>query len=945
MDRTVDLQNQEKLFQDIMSFLENKFCSDCRAPNPDWVSTTFGVFICYKCSGIHRSFGMHIARVKSTKLDTWTLKQLYIMGFVTNKESNIYWEANLPEDLSKPNFDSTHSEMLEFLTRKYIDKAFADVEAGCPAESLRKTFELEFNIQGIEEQDEFYNKKLQELKDRVQEHAPSKASRSRSIFAAKFKARNPNKTQTLIIQDIPSRFSNAQGKIDESMADDSLTSPFGIPLGMKKGSLFTTNLSRIPSQHTIPATPDLPLFQGKGSCFCLTQTIWRGLLGIIFPFSPLSMFNINFDFFEVGEFLLNFYLGLRIKTQSNLDEVPKSSTDLRNSFPRKFFKFNTQNADSATQLYETRVSFEPSLPGSRTNLSSANPSKLRHANTQFYEETGIFNETKDQSPKGSFTNLEMEDISFGANSQDLSDPFTSYKVQTNYSRLNINEIASCSSIMTDESPQVKPFSEVPDEPHLKRPSESFEMPKFIIAPEIASSSRVRGWSRFMRYIMLMGCVILHLIMGYAYSWGSISPYIASLVLKDYPHDKFFDFAGLNMLIFLGIALGYGMYEKFTSWLGLRQSILTCLVVMSATMYLCSLTRDVLLYSCLLTIIPGVCIGLLYEIPFFCATQCYSLQHAFLRNLFYISNGVGAFLFNVLSYCYLNRGVESTNGTIYASEMVERVPMLIQDMSYIVLGLGLVGVLSINPRASYIIRDISGIRDNEESLLVMRRSSPSFIAMKRKAPALKQQSMKEVLMSQSSKFLMLLMILFSVSATYLLCSYKSLGLSSNLTDAQMSVYGGLAMIVLHIGKSVGVTIYSMHEFKALCKQVITYQAIAMVALFFLSRFSNFAFIVFFMAVMFFDGLMVSLVIEETRFAHLEDIEDRMVALVLLGYALSSFLSFLVAKPLLMMELKAITFLVLAISLYYANKMAKKYSRATVKNEDYEMVSMLLKVESE
>ncbi len=642
-------------------------------------------------------------------------------------------------------------------------------------------------------------------------------------------------------------------------------------------------------------------------------------------------------------FLLNFYLGLRIKTQNNLDDVPKSTTDARSSLQKKFFKFNTQNADSATQLYETRVSFEPSLPGSRTNLS-ANPSKLRHANTQFYEETGIFNETKDQSPKGSFTNLEMEDISFGANSQDLSDPFTSSKIQQNYSRINIHEIASCSSIMSDESPQVQPFLEVPNEPHLKRPSESFEMPKFIATPEVSTSARIRGWSQFMRYIMLMGCAILHLIMGYAYSWGSTSPYIASLVLKDYPYDKYFDFAGLNMLIFLGIALGYGMNEKLTSWLGLRQSILTCLIVMSGTMYLCSLTRNVMLYSCLLRIVPGVCIGLLYEIPFYCATQCYSLQHAFLRNLFYISNGVGAFLFNVLSSYYLNSGVTSTPGAPYSSEMIERVPMLIRDMSYLVLGFGLVGVLLINPRASYIIRDISGIRDNEESLLVMRRPSPSFIAMKRKAPALKQQSMKEALMSQSSKFLMLLMILFSVSATYLLCSYKSLGISNNLTDAQMSIYGGLAMIVLHIGKSVGVIVYSMHEFKALCKQVISYQAIAMVALFFLSKFSNFAFIVLFMAVMFLDGLMVSLVIEETRFAHLEDIEDRMVALVLLGYALSSFLGFMVAKPLLMMELKATTFLVLAVSLYYAGKMAKKYSRATVKNEDYEMVSMLLKVES-
>jgi len=893
MDRTVDIPTQEKLFEVIMSFLENKFCSDCRAPNPDWVSTTFGVFICYKCSGIHRSFGMHIARVKSTKLDTWSLKQLFIAGTVGNKDSNLYWEANLPEDLSKPNFDSTHAEMLEFLRRKYIEKAFVEPESECPADKAKHSFELEFKIEGIEDQDEFYNKKLQELTDKVNERAPVSSSRTRSAFLARYnKARQPNKAQTLVIHNIPTRFSNPSSVLrDDSISDDSLASPFGFPRG--KASLFHSNLSRITSQKSIPATPDLPLFQG-----------------------------------------------LRIKTQTNLDE-PKSSTEFRSSQGRKLFKFKTQNVDSATCLYETRVSFEPSLPGSRTNLS-ANPSKFKHANTNYFEDVGIFNETKDQSPRGSLTALEMNDISFGASSQDFSEPFTSYKVQPNYSRININEIASCSSIMSDESPMMKPFIEVPDEPHLKRPSESFDVPKSFVTPEVVST-RVRGWSRFMRYIMLLGCSILHLIMGYAYSWGSTSSYIASFVLKDYPYDKYFDFASLNMLIFLGIAVGYGMYEKFTSWLGLRQAILTCLIAMSATMYLCSLTQNVMLYSCLLTLIPGLCIGLLYEVPFFCATQCYSLQHAFLRNLFYISNGIGAFLFSVFSYYYLHADLQTTGAT-YSPEMIERVPLLIRDMSYIVLGLGLIGVLLINPRASYIIRDISGIRDNEESLLVMRRPSPSFISMKRKVPGLKQQSMKEALMSQSSRFLVLLMILFSVVGTYLLCSYKSLGLSNNLTDGQMSILGGLGMIVLHIGKSVGVTVYSLHEFKTICKKVILYQSFAVGALFVLYHISNLAFIVLFMAVMFFDGLMVSLVIEETRFVHLEDLEDRMVALMLVGYALSSFASFLVAKPLLILELKATTFLVLGVSLYYANKVYKKYSRDTAKSEDYEMVSMLLKVES-
>ena len=35
-----------------------------------------GVFLCIQCSGIHRSIGTHISKVKSSDLDTWTPEQV-----------------------------------------------------------------------------------------------------------------------------------------------------------------------------------------------------------------------------------------------------------------------------------------------------------------------------------------------------------------------------------------------------------------------------------------------------------------------------------------------------------------------------------------------------------------------------------------------------------------------------------------------------------------------------------------------------------------------------------------------------------------------------------------------------------------------------------------------------------------------------------------------------
>ena len=45
---------------------------------PRWASWNLGVFLCIRCAGIHRNLGVHISRVKSVNLDSWTPEQIEV---------------------------------------------------------------------------------------------------------------------------------------------------------------------------------------------------------------------------------------------------------------------------------------------------------------------------------------------------------------------------------------------------------------------------------------------------------------------------------------------------------------------------------------------------------------------------------------------------------------------------------------------------------------------------------------------------------------------------------------------------------------------------------------------------------------------------------------------------------------------------------------------------
>ncbi|KAI1433757.1 ArfGap-domain-containing protein [Xylaria sp. CBS 124048] len=119
----------DKLLQTIRdSDQGNCWCADCGSGvKVEWVSINMGIILCIECSGIHRSLGTHISKVRSLTLDitSFTLDTIEVLLLVGNRVSNMIWEAKLDPSL-KPSPQATREQRLRFITAKYVERAFVE---------------------------------------------------------------------------------------------------------------------------------------------------------------------------------------------------------------------------------------------------------------------------------------------------------------------------------------------------------------------------------------------------------------------------------------------------------------------------------------------------------------------------------------------------------------------------------------------------------------------------------------------------------------------------------------------------------------------------------------------------------------------------------------------------------------------------------------------------
>uniref|UniRef100_A0A915PIR4 Arf-GAP domain-containing protein n=1 Tax=Setaria digitata TaxID=48799 RepID=A0A915PIR4_9BILA len=117
--KKTESERLQAIVVDLLREEENKYCADCEAKQPRWASWNLGVFLCIRCAGIHRNLGVHLTKVKSVNLDSWTPEQVQSMRVMGNKMARRVYEAELPEHFRRPQTDSA---LESFIRAKYILK-------------------------------------------------------------------------------------------------------------------------------------------------------------------------------------------------------------------------------------------------------------------------------------------------------------------------------------------------------------------------------------------------------------------------------------------------------------------------------------------------------------------------------------------------------------------------------------------------------------------------------------------------------------------------------------------------------------------------------------------------------------------------------------------------------------------------------------------------------
>lgn len=162
-------QNLVKLKQ-LLQIPGNEICADCASAASEWASVNLGVFICLRCSGLHRQLGTHISKVRSVRLDSWQPDQLLQMELVGNLTAQQIYEKGMKKSCRRAANQSDQS-MFQFIRDKYENKRWYN-------RSKKKKKDKKQKSEKAEGDQKVKKKKKKKEKEKKKEKTPEPSSSS-----------------------------------------------------------------------------------------------------------------------------------------------------------------------------------------------------------------------------------------------------------------------------------------------------------------------------------------------------------------------------------------------------------------------------------------------------------------------------------------------------------------------------------------------------------------------------------------------------------------------------------------------------------------------------------------------------------------------------------------------------------------------------------------------
>ena len=201
-DNSIDFNKQ---LEEIRKLGGNKSCFDCGEKGVTYVVIKMGVFVCSRCSGIHRELGN---MVKGIGVSNFTEKEINFLKEVGNDNAKEIWLAKFKGSLPSSTDDKA---IKEHINSKYTLKKWF---SSTPIEKSKETVQPSFDEEEDIKPDTLKNKKLlkKSVKEEIKETKEIKEEERNSIPVVKAKKLNMNSDKDNKNSNINSNTNNNNNK-------------------------------------------------------------------------------------------------------------------------------------------------------------------------------------------------------------------------------------------------------------------------------------------------------------------------------------------------------------------------------------------------------------------------------------------------------------------------------------------------------------------------------------------------------------------------------------------------------------------------------------------------------------------------------------------------------------------------------------------------------------